>query len=146
FCGYHLGDYLRHWLDAANGYEPAKLPGFFFVNWFRKGRDGKFLWPGFGENARVLKWVFERVAGNGAAVETPIGLVPAPGALDAEGLAGMDEQGMERLLAVDPDDWRQEAASIRKYFEALGDRLPRELWEELDALEARLDEARDARA
>ena len=138
FCGYNMADYLGHWLDIGNATDPAKLPKLFCVNWFRKDADGRWLWPGFGENSRVLEWVFERVSGRGEAVPTPIGNVPAPGAIDVEG-ADVSPADMELLLRVDADEWRREVSLVRDHFAGLGERLPGALVEELDQLERRLD-------
>ncbi|HET9075521.1 MAG TPA: phosphoenolpyruvate carboxykinase (GTP) [Acidimicrobiales bacterium] len=137
FCGYNMADYFRHWLDIGEGADPDKLPKMFYVNWFRKDRDGRFLWPGFGENSRVLEWVFKRCAGQGEAVETPIGLLPSPDALSTEGLE-VAPGDLAKLLEVDRDGWRDEVPSIRDYFDSLGDRMPGELLEELGSLEKRL--------
>ena len=137
FCGYNMADYFAHWLSIGDSADPAKLPKIFYVNWFRKDEDGRWLWPGFGENARVLKWVFERVSGTGRAEETPIGLLPAPGAIDTEGL-DVSAADMEKLLAVDLDDWRAEVPSIREHFSLFGDKLPSRLAAEVDRLEERL--------
>ncbi|HYM82139.1 MAG TPA: phosphoenolpyruvate carboxykinase (GTP) [Candidatus Limnocylindria bacterium] len=137
FCGYHMGDYFAHWLKIGASADAAKLPHIFNVNWFRKGQDGKFLWPGYGENARVLKWVFERVAGTTKAVDTAIGRVPAPGALDLSGLS-LPESGMVELLRVDVNAWLGELGLIRKHYEKFGARLPQGLSDELAALEQRL--------
>ncbi len=115
----------------------SKLPKIFYVNWFRKDDDGKFLWPGYGENSRVLEWIFERVSGTGEAAETPIGYVPAPGAIDTEGLDVSDED-MAELLNVDAGEWRAELPSIREHFARFGDHLPRQLRDEVDRLEQRL--------
>jgi len=137
FCGYHMGDYLAHWLKLGASADHAKLPRIYYVNWFRRDGQGRFLWPGFGENSRVLEWIFERCAGRAAAVETPIGMLPAEGSIDTDGL-GVPDADMRLLLSVDPDEWRSEVASIRQHFSSLGDRLPKELEYELDALEKRL--------
>ena len=139
FCGYHMADYLGHWLDIGRATEPDKLPRIFYVNWFRKGDDGRFLWPGYGENSRVLKWVVERVSGGGEAVRTPIGWVPAPGALDTSGL-DLSADDVARLVSVDVDEWRREVPSIEEHFAFLGDHLPDALNDELAALEKRLSE------
>ena len=136
FCGYNFGDYFQHWLDI--GAKPnAHLPKLFYVNWFRKDDNGKFIWPGFGENSRVLKWVIERVAGHGEAVPTAIGLVPPPKALDTTGLNLTDEQ-IASLTTVDEDDWRAEIDMIEAHYNTLGDRLPPEMRRQLDQLEERL--------
>ncbi len=137
FCGYSMADYLAHWLEVGANIEEGKRPRIFYVNWFRKGSDGKFLWPGFGDNSRVLEWVFERCAGRGDAVETPIGLVPTPAALPTEGL-GLDAATIAELLEVDRDEWRAEVPSIATHFDELGDRLPAELRDELADLDKRL--------
>jgi phosphoenolpyruvate carboxykinase (GTP) len=145
FCGYNMADYLGHWLDigrAGTAFGPAagtadNLPRLFYVNWFRKSPDGKWLWPGFGENSRVLKWVFERVAGTGEGRETAIGVVPADGALDTAGL-DVTPDDMAELLRVDVEEWRQEIPSIDEHFAHLGERLPDELRDELNGLEKRL--------
>ena len=137
FCGYNMGDYFQHWLDIGAQADPARLPKIFYVNWFRKSPDGKFLWPGYGENSRVLKWIFEQVTGTGKAVETPIGLMPAPGAIDREGLA-VSDGNMDELLRVDRDGWLREVESIREHYARFGDRLPGELRNQLEALERRL--------
>ena len=137
FCGYNMADYFGHWLKVGAGAEQSKLPQIFYVNWFRKGPDGKWLWPGYGDNSRVLEWVFERVSGRGEAVETPIGHVPAPGAIEIEG-TGLSKEDMDELLRVDPDEWRAEVPLIREHFAQFGDRLPTELAGAVDDLEQRL--------
>uniref|UniRef100_A0A832I1L5 Phosphoenolpyruvate carboxykinase [GTP] n=1 Tax=Eiseniibacteriota bacterium TaxID=2212470 RepID=A0A832I1L5_UNCEI len=141
FCGYHMGDYFAHWLAVGARADGAKLPRIFYVNWFRKGADGKFLWPGYGENSRVLKWIFERVTGAAKAVDTPIGRLPAPGSLD---LAGLDvpAANLEEVLRVDVDGWSRELPQVRAHYEKFGARLPQGLRDELAALEARLQAAR----
>ncbi|HMM97285.1 phosphoenolpyruvate carboxykinase (GTP) [Phycicoccus sp.] len=141
FIGYHAGDYMQHWLDIGAKADPAKLPKIFQVNWFRRDdEDGSFLWPGYGDNARVLKWVVERLDGTADAVETPVGLVPAPGALDTTGLA-MSEEQVAKALRVDVEDWRAELPLIREWFAKIGDRLPAELAAELDTLEEHVGQA-----
>jgi phosphoenolpyruvate carboxykinase (GTP) len=142
FIGYHAGDYFRHWIEMGKGVDgdAAKLPRIFYVNWFRRGDDGRFLWPGFGENSRVLKWIVERLDGTGAAVETPIGQVPTVDALDLTGL-DTDPADVAAALAVDSAQWREELPQITEWFERFGDKLPGVLWAELDALRARLDAA-----
>jgi phosphoenolpyruvate carboxykinase (GTP) len=139
FCGYNMADYFTHWLRiGAGASEPGKLPRIFYVNWFRKGADGRWLWPGYGENSRVLEWIFERVAGGGEAVDTPIGRVPAPGAIDTTGLDVSDED-MAELLRVDAEEWRRELPLISEHYDRFGERIPPELRDELDALAKRLD-------
>ena len=139
FCGYNMADYFTHWLEiGAKAPSPDRLPRVFYVNWFRKGSDGRWLWPGYGENSRVLEWVFERVAGRGDAVETPIGRVPAPGAIDTTGL-DVAEADMRELLEVDPTEWRAEVPDITEHYARFGDRIPPALLDELDALTRRLE-------
>jgi phosphoenolpyruvate carboxykinase (GTP) len=142
FIGYHAGDYFQHWIDMAKGAsgDAAKLPKVFYVNWFRRGDEGQFLWPGFGENSRVLKWVCERLDGKADAVETPIGHVPTPEALDLTGL-DIDPADLAAALRVDPDEWQAEIPQITEWFNRFGDKLPAVLWAELDALKARLADA-----
>ncbi|HNR88116.1 MAG TPA: phosphoenolpyruvate carboxykinase (GTP) [Spirochaetota bacterium] len=137
FCGYHMGDYLKHWITIGSRTSADKLPKIFYVNWFRKTADGKWLWPGYGENSRVLKWVFERVNGEGKAQDTAIGHMPTVDAIDRSGL-DVSDADMRELLAVDHDEWKREIASIREHYARFGDRLPRELADELAALERRL--------
>jgi phosphoenolpyruvate carboxykinase (GTP) len=137
FCGYNMGDYFGHWLEVGASADPEKLPRIYYVNWFRKGADGRFLWPGFGENSRVLKWIVDRLDGRGQGTETPIGTVPTPDALDLDGLE-IDAGDLAELLAVDPDVWRREAGLIPAHFRRFGDHLPRALWEEHKALVSRL--------
>ncbi len=139
FCGYHICDYLQHWLDMGKKTDPEKLPRIFYVNWFRKDKDGNWLWPGFGENSRVLKWIIERVSGEGKAVETPIGYMPTIDAIDRTGLDVSDE-AMKELLKVDKNEWKKEIESIKEYYAKFGDRLPRELARQLEALEKRFME------
>jgi phosphoenolpyruvate carboxykinase (GTP) len=137
FCGYHMGDYFAHWLSMTGRTDESRLPRIYGVNWFRKGDDGKFLWPGFGDNSRVLKWVFERIEGEAEASETPIGSVPRASDLD---LAGLDTpaQAVEEALRVDPGEWRDELERIRDHFDGFGDKFPPSLRHELAALEERL--------
>ncbi|MGI8808651.1 MAG: phosphoenolpyruvate carboxykinase (GTP) [Acidimicrobiales bacterium] len=137
FCGYNMGDYLGQWLHIGASADPAKLPKLYYVNWFRKSPEGKWLWPGFGENSRVLAWIFDRVAGTADAVETPVGLVPANGAINTDGL-DIAPDDMAELLRVDPEEWRAEVPSIEEHFANLGERLPVELRDELQGLEKRL--------
>ena len=137
FCGYNMADYFGHWLSFARNYDEEKLPKIFFVNWFRKGEDGRWLWPGFGENSRVLEWVFDRVAGEAAAVETPIGYLPTMESLDVIGV-DVSSEDMAELLNVDLDEWRREVPEIRQYYAKFADRMPTELHSQVDALAARL--------
>jgi phosphoenolpyruvate carboxykinase (GTP) len=136
FCGYNMADYLAHWLKAGER-EGAQLPRIFYVNWFRKDADGKFLWPGFGENSRVLEWVFRRCEGSAEAVETAIGLLPAEGAINTEGL-NIDAGAMRELLSVDEDLVREQLPQVKEHFAQFGDKLPDALAQQLAALEARL--------
>lgn len=128
FCGYNMADYFGHWLKIGKRSTDAQLPRMYYVNWFRKGGEGRLLWPGFGENSRVLKWIFQRCEGEGDVVETPIGLVPA--ALDTEGL----NVDITSLLNVNRDEWLAEVDSIAEYYASFGDRLPAVLEAQLDAL------------
>lgn len=137
FCGYNMGDYFAHWLRLGQSADPAKLPRIYYVNWFRKNADGKFAWPGFGENSRVLKWIVERLQGGAAGVESPIGVLPTRDALDLDGL-DIDPADLELLLTFDPEIWRQEAALIPEHLERFGSHTPAELWAEYEKLSARL--------
>ncbi|HEX5566284.1 MAG TPA: phosphoenolpyruvate carboxykinase domain-containing protein, partial [Streptomyces sp.] len=137
FCGYNMGDYMGHWLKVGAGADAAKLPRIYYVNWFRKNDAGEFVWPGFGENSRVLKWIVGRLNGEAEGVETPIGTVPAPGSLDTEGL-DLSEEDLRFLLTVDEDVWREEAALIPEHLNTFGDHTPKELWDEYRALVKRL--------
>jgi len=137
FCGYNMGDYFDHWLDIGKAGDASKLPKLFWVNWFRKDQDGKFMWPGFGENSRVLKWVMERVEGQGESVDTPIGRVPTADAIDRTGL-DLSDEAMAAILKVDAEAWRAEVPQIEAHFEFIGERLPSQLRDELNQLEKRL--------
>src|SRR3954471_13666662 len=137
FCGYHMGDYFAHWVKIGKEHDESKLPKIFCVNWFRKDDNGKFLWPGFGENSRVLEWVFRRCDGDADAVETPIGLVPAPGALNVEGL-DLSESQMQELLTVDGRLVKEELPAQHQHLARFGDTLPSERDDQLKALEERL--------
>jgi phosphoenolpyruvate carboxykinase (GTP) len=132
-----MGDYFGHWLATGGKADADKLPRIYYVNWFRKDANGKFVWPGFGENSRVLKWIVERLAGKAAAHETAIGNVPTRESLDLDGLDLTDDQ-IELLLTVDNDAWRSEAEQIAPHYERFGDHLPQPLWDELDKLNKRL--------
>jgi len=137
FCGYNMGDYFKHWLSVGTKTSSDKLPQIFFVNWFRRDTEGRFLWPGYGENSRVLKWVFERISGTADADKTPIGYLPTSGGLDLQGL-DVSASDMEALLTVDRQGWRDAVPQIREHYAAFGDRLPLQLAESLDALERSL--------
>jgi phosphoenolpyruvate carboxykinase (GTP) len=140
FCGYNMADYFAHWLALGAKADAPKLPRIYYVNWFRKDEAGKFIWPGYGENSRVLKWIVERISGGGAADETPVGLVPADGAIDTSGLK-IAPDAMEVLRRIDKAGWSEELASIKEHFATFGDRLPKGLNEELAAMEKRLQSA-----
>jgi phosphoenolpyruvate carboxykinase (GTP) len=128
FCGYNMADYFGHWLKVGRMTDAAKLPRLYYVNWFRKDSGGRFVWPGFGENSRVLKWIIERLDGDAEAVETPIGNLPAPGALDTEGLR-LSQADLDLLLTVDPQAWKLEADRMPEFFQMFGERMPERLWE-----------------
>ena len=138
FCGYNMGDYFAHWLSIGRATDAEKLPRIYYVNWFRKDASGRFLWPGYGENSRVLKWIIERLDGSAEGVDTPIGVLPTKDALDTDGL-DVSDADLDVLVSVDRDVWRREAALIPEHFERFGGHLPKELWAELDALLARLE-------
>ncbi|MGI8578934.1 MAG: phosphoenolpyruvate carboxykinase (GTP) [Solirubrobacteraceae bacterium] len=137
FCGYNMADYFGHWLKMGRKTDPEKLPRIFYVNWFRRDESGHFLWPGFGENSRVLAWVFRRCEGKAEGTRTPIGTVPAGGELDADGL-DLKANEMSELLRVDTEEWKQELPSISEHFDSFGDDLPSELRDQLAALGERL--------
>lgn len=137
FCGYHMGDYFTHWLKMGKGGDPQKLPRFYYVNWFRQNKKGEWLWPGFGENSRVLKWIFERLEGEGEATETPVGYVPTESNLDLSGLK-INSEAIQELLAVKGEEWKNEVQELEAYFKIFKDRLPKELREELEQLRKRL--------
>ena len=137
FMGYHVCDYLQHWLDIGEMTSEDKLPKIFYVNWFRKDKDGKWLWPGFGENSRVLKWIFERTEGAGKAVKTAIGYMPTVDALDLQGL-DVSAEDMRELLKLDKEEWLAEVASIKEHYAKYG-RMPAELQNQLKALEERVN-------
>jgi phosphoenolpyruvate carboxykinase (GTP) len=139
FCGYHMGDYFGHWIHIGEiAPDRAKLPKIFNVNWFRKGSDGKFLWPGYGDNIRVLKWIFERVEGTAAAIETPIGFVPEKSSIDVTGLPGVADK-MEAILRVDKEEWLHECELIAEHEKIFGDRLPAEITAQYEKLKKRLE-------
>jgi phosphoenolpyruvate carboxykinase (GTP) len=137
FCGYHMGDYFAHWLKIGQRSDAAKLPKIFYVNWFRQDENGKFLWPGYGENSRVLKWIFERCDGAVPATDTPIGRIPQPADLDLRGLE-LAQDRLARLLDVDVEGWRAEVPRIKQHFAQFGSRLPKGLLDEVEGLEQRL--------
>ncbi|MEV4192354.1 phosphoenolpyruvate carboxykinase (GTP) [Streptomyces toxytricini] len=137
FCGYNMGDYMAHWIKVGASADAAKLPKIYYVNWFRKNDAGKFVWPGFGENSRVLKWIVGRLDGTAEGVETPIGILPAKGALDLDGLDIADED-LDFLLTVDKDVWRDEASLVPEHLNTYGDHTPKELWDQYHALVERL--------
>ncbi len=139
FFGYNVCDYLQHWLNVGEKSTDDKLPKIFYVNWFRKDQDGKWLWPGFGDNSRVLKWIFERTSGEGKAVKTPIGYMPTEDALDLSGLKDVSKEDMIELLKVNKEEWLNEVASVKEHYAQYGEKLPKELSSQLDALEGRLN-------
>jgi phosphoenolpyruvate carboxykinase (GTP) len=138
FCGYNMADYFRHWLEIGRKGDPDKLPRIFLVNWFRKDDDGKFMWPGFGENIRVLEWVCRRCDEEGEAWETATGLVPPPEDIDTAGL-DISEQTMRDLLAVDPEETKQQIPQVQAHLAQFGHHLPDEIQLQFDALKQRLD-------
>ncbi|WP_030397072.1 MULTISPECIES: phosphoenolpyruvate carboxykinase (GTP) [Kitasatospora] len=137
FCGYNMGDYFAHWLKIGAAADAAKLPKIYYVNWFRKNADGQFVWPGYGENSRVLKWIVERLEGKGEGVETPIGVLPTVEGFDLNGLE-LSKEDLDLLFTVDADIWRQEAALVPAHLEMFGEHTPTELWDEYRDLVARL--------
>ncbi|GHA71816.1 phosphoenolpyruvate carboxykinase (GTP) [Streptomyces termitum] len=137
FCGYNMGDYMAHWVKVGANADAAKLPKIYYVNWFRKNDAGKFVWPGFGENSRVLKWIVERLDGRAEGVETPIGVLPTKAALDTDGL-DLADADLDFLLTVDKDVWREEAALVPAHLETFGSHTPKELWDQYEALVERL--------
>src|SRR5262245_3881988 len=141
FCGYNMGDYWAHWLKIGKR-KGTRLPKLYYVNWFRKGEDGDFLWPGYSENSRVLKWIFERIEGTAKAVETPIGNLPAPQAIDMTGLSDVTPEDLATLLRVDVEGWLTEVPMMQEHFDQFGDRLPRELLDELRLLKEGLESIR----
>jgi len=138
FCGYNMADYFKHWLQVGTKTEASKLPQIFFVNWFRRDEDGRFMWPGYGENSRVLKWVFERLNGTAEADKTAIGYLPNAASLDTSGMQ-INEADLQAITSVDVDGWREAVPQIRDHYAAFGDRLPNELATALDALESSLN-------
>lgn len=137
FCGYNMGDYFEHWLSMERHRDPEKLPKIFYVNWFRKNAEGAWLWPGYGENSRVLKWIFERCDGENNALESPVGYLPAPGALDIQGLS-ISQDSLDQLFHIDKEAWQSEVKELKEYLKMFNDRLPEGIKKELSALETRL--------
>ena len=135
FIGYHVGDYLKHWLNMGKKTDASKLPKIFYVNWFRRGADGRFLWPGFGENMRVIKWAIEQVEGNITSDATQIGYVPAPGALDTVGIS-VSEADIAEASRVITSEWREEIPLIETWFETIGEKLPEQMQHQLNLLKA----------
>ena len=140
FCGYNMADYWGHWLKVGKATDADRLPRIYQVNWFRKGADGSFLWPGYGENSRVLDWVVRRLEGDAEAVPTPIGNLPKTADLNLEGL-DLDDETVSELFAVEPKNWIDEADLTEQYFKGFGSHIPGPLWEELGALRGRLEQA-----
>ncbi len=139
FCGYHMGDYFRHWLDMGAMIDKDKQPKFFNVNWFRTDDEGHFIWPGFGDNMRVLDWMLKRIAGEVEGVETPIGVVPKAEDINLEGLDDFSVEKLQGILEVDKEGWKKEAEGIKEFYKTFGDKLPKELAEQADALQVRLN-------
>jgi phosphoenolpyruvate carboxykinase (GTP) len=137
FCGYNMADYFSHWLSVGSKTSAAKLPQIFFVNWFRRDNDGRFLWPGYGENSRVLKWIFERLEGKADARKTAIGFLPATDSLDTDGLS-INTADLEAITSLDTEGWREAVPQIREHFAVFGDRLPTKLHDSLNSLESAL--------
>jgi phosphoenolpyruvate carboxykinase (GTP) len=137
FCGYNMGDYFSHWLKMGRSTDASKLPKIFFVNWFRRDEDGRFLWPGFGENSRVLKWVFERIDGTAGAERTAIGYLPKTTDLDLTGL-NVDDADLNAILSVDVQGWKSAIPQVHDHFKQFGEKLPSELQTALKELEASL--------
>lgn len=139
FCGYHMGDYFQHWLDMGAMIDDDKKPRFFNVNWFRTDEEGHFIWPGFGDNLRVLDWMIKRIEGTVDAVETPIGFVPNAEDINIEGLDDFSIDTLKGILNVDKETWKGEVEGIKEFYKKFGNKLPKELAKEADALEARLN-------
>jgi phosphoenolpyruvate carboxykinase (GTP) len=138
FCGYNMADYFGHWLATGQKADADKLPRIYYVNWFRKSPEGKFLWPGYGENSRVLAWIAGRLEGEADGVESPLGVHPTRESFNTDGL-DVPEADLDTLLTLDVDVWKQEAALIPQHYETFGDRLPAGLWSEHQALVERLN-------
>lgn len=134
FCGYNMGDYFKHWIETGQKADKTKLPKVFYVNWFRKDENGKFIWPGYGENIRVLEWIFNRVDGADIAVETPKGFLPKPGTINVEGL-DLSEERVAKLFEIHKEDGLEEMESIRKYFDSFEGHVPKELYAVLEKVE-----------
>jgi phosphoenolpyruvate carboxykinase (GTP) len=141
FCGYHMGDYFAHWLKIGAGADASKLPKIYYVNWFRQDQNHKFLWPGYGENSRVLKWIFERCDGKARAKDTAIGRIPDAADLDTKGL-DIKGANVDELLSVDVEGWQAEIPLIKDHFAKFGDHLPKGLQDEVAGLEQRLNAAK----
>jgi phosphoenolpyruvate carboxykinase (GTP) len=142
FCGYNMADYFGHWIEVGQSLRFDRAPRIFQVNWFRKSSDGHYLWPGFGDNSRVIDWIIRRIEGRVAAVDSPIGRLPVVSDLNLEGLDVTDED-LAELFAVDPASWRLEADSTEAFYDVFGDRIPSALRAELSSLRYRLDAAAD---
>ena len=140
FCGYNMADYWQHWITMGKQ-DGAKMPGIYYVNWFRKDQEGGFIWPGFGENSRVLEWIFNRWEGTAEAVETPIGRLPTLDGLDFSGL-DLSQDEIATLLKVDVEGWLSEIPLIEEYYKSFGDQVPSELWQELQLLKEQLETAK----
>ena len=142
FCGYNMGDYFAHWLKIGKNADDEKLPRIFYVNWFRKNKNGEFIWPGYSDNIRVLKWILERVSGSNNVVKTPIGYLPKEDTIDVNGLFINNEE-LKSILSINRKEWVEEALEIENYYKNFGDTLPQELTAELNALKERLNNYKD---
>jgi phosphoenolpyruvate carboxykinase (GTP) len=139
FCGYNMGDYFNHWIGIGRKHDNSKLPKIFYVNWFRKDEKGKFIWPGYGDNIRAIKWAIERVAGTGKAVDTPIGRLPEADSFDVSGL-DISKDNLKKLFTVDNEKGKTELDEMREYYKKFGDKLPKELTIEIEKAEKRFND------
>ena len=142
FCGYNMGDYFAHWLNIGKNAQEEKLPRIFYVNWFRKNRNGEFIWPGYSDNIRVLKWILERVSGSNNAIKTPIGYLPKENAINLNELY-INKEDFKSILSINKKEWMEEALEIENYYKKFGDTLPQELAAELSGLKERLNNYKD---
>jgi phosphoenolpyruvate carboxykinase (GTP) len=142
FCGYNMADHWQHWLDVGNTLRASgSVPRIFQVNWFRKGEDGRYLWPGFSDNGRVLAWILDRVEGRAAAVDSPVGWLPSPGGIDLEG-SGVSDADWQELFRIDPEAHLAEADNAEAFFDGFGDRVPAPVREQLELLRERMRAAK----
>jgi len=138
FCGYNMGDYFKHWLDIGSSNKNVQLPDFYYVNWFRRGPNGKFLWPGFGQNVRVLKWILEDSSDPNKRIDSPIGYLPKDSSLDLSGI-NVTHDDIKQLLTVKKDDWQREVIGIKEYFDTIGSKIPKQLINELNSLKEKVN-------